>query len=1576
MFRHAIIAAAVLLCALLVDLNAPARGQAFFQMGQQAAAGRLIEPPRAVLQLLRQAEQAAAQRRYSEAVVALGELLQRQPAADDDDELSGQDFFLDIPEVGPIPSANLVVARRTLFGEARRLLSEMPPAALETYELRYGPEARELLERAAPRRDWKSVAEVRRRFFHTDAGRDATALLAQRAVSLGRPIEAIRLLEALRSHPKLDAASRDGVTLMLLAMRQAGTKPAAGAAPPASAAIEELQSKVAQQARREAPAAEPVSEEPAPTINEVVLDGQSVTPPPGEALSDWLADRFSPPRDRVTDGGNDVTMLGSDPSRHESSQGQMPLSIPRWVTQTAATPSKERLLEEASEAMLSMGDVAPPAWMPLRVGNQVLMRATERLYGLDLQTGKRVWQYPWFDSGEDSEASDLAALLMEEESGQSLLKQRVWNDIPYGRITSDGKRVFILDDLAEVEASSFNPLLGLQGSQSANAGTNSLVALDLATEGKLVWQLGGRSDDASGWGETFFLGPPLPLDDALYVMAEVSGDIVLICLDAASGLERWRQQLLAVESGGIGSDPIRRVAGATPSYAQGMLICSTGAGAIIGFDLYDQSLAWALTIPRNEALNQTVRGSRNGFSLDHLIKRWWDGTPRINGDTIFVTPIESDRLFAIDLLTGERRWKELARSQTGSRYLAGVRDSTLVLVGSDHVRGVDALRGQNTWKTAAGWLDAGEQVSGVGVFGEFRDSQTGQSHPSYFVPTSSNRIIAVSLADGSVLGRRETQFPTGNLIASGGQILAQSPTSLSVAYGQQSLEPAVAAALAANPQDLQAIIRQAELLMQRGQLSEALQWLSRAREMDPENIDAENLSVRAMLSALREDFAGNIDLLPQLDELIYMAADRVELIKLQVRAAVSRNQPERAVGRLIELSGLIAREPSLGLLGRSSEGDASRQVSLDNWLAARVHEAIEIADEAQREAINELVVAHLAQFTEASTPLIKRLLVHFGTLPGSHTLAQSLLDRYREEQAFLAMERLVLETGGATPETLDRLAPWQLTALAQAYARGGLSLDAAAVIDTLAPGALAQPDPLREKNGPLASLELSAQELRDILIAATPIEWTGTAQVRLPQEPIRSGIGRKPAIGETRRVVGRSFRGWQLISDDSSPFAIRDPRGSIHPIPLDGMNRREEISRQAVFNGGLMIAVLPGELVGVNLFEVLRGQIDSVIWRRPWRTDSSGGGIKPRSESTPFGDQVYRYVISNGTGSNTTSELQLGPIVGNTFYVLQGGELIAYDALTAEPRWRNLETPQGGSIVCDGEVVAIVSPISQQIVKYDCRDGRRLGEEPFEDYRIWAASDQYVLAYRDSTQGTRDLVLFNPISGRELLRHTFQDLSSENRVFGRIVNGRYVVTLSQTGEVLIWDIQDARPISRTQLEPIEALQGLQVLAREDSLVLLPNTPDAPDEQTGVALVTASGPDHVRVAGAVIAISTVNGEVLWRCPLESLPWGCTLTQSPISPLLMLSRTKMRFPANRNRTKMLDVMAIDTRDGSAITTLDRTLDSFNNDIETRITLQPAQQRVVVNVGTLSLSYEFAMAEPDAELQPMEDPVDTDD
>lgn len=1551
MLRLAIIVAICLIGTTIAGLP-PANAQALFQMGHQTEAGRLIEPPRGMLQQLREAERAIGQKRYSEAVVTLGELLQRQPSVDDEDELSGQDFFLDA--VDPTAGRNIAI-RNTLFGEARRLLSSLPAAGIEIYELRYGPEARELMNNAAASRDWEAVAEVRRRFFHTEAGRDAAALLAQRSISLGRPLQAQRLLEALLTHPKLSADAAAGAEVMRLAMlRAAGRKQLVNQV---KADKEDIFA-----ADDDKACAEKTLPQPLPSTIE--LAGERVIPPgfepdkvtgknrPTAEFDKWLAERFAKAIKRRSSDDSESRMLGGDPSRSENSGGQMPLSIPRWEARTAATPAQQRMLDETSETMSTAGAVAPPSWMPLKVGDQILMRSTERLYGLDFRTGKLVWQYPWFDSVVEAESTDNEAMLLEEENGQTLLKQRVWNDLPYGRITSDGKRVFLLSDLSEVEVLQYNALMGFQGTRPTASFSNSLVALDLATEGKLLWRIGGQSDSNDGWGEVFFLGPPLPLGDALYVMAEVSGDILLICLDAATGLQRWRQQLLAVESGRVNNDPIRRIAGAVPSYHEGMLICSTGAGAIVAVDLADQSLAWALLIDRNEALNQNMIGRSSGFSPDQLLQRWWDGTPRIVGDTVYVTPIESDRLFAIDLVTGEKRWKEIARTQFGSRYLAGIRQEKLVLVGNDHVRAAQTATGERMWETPTGWLDAGEQVSGIGTFGDFTKPGDQTRTTAYFVPTTANRIVAVSLADGTPMGYRQTQFSAGNLVAVSGQIVSQSATTLAVAHGQMTLRPLVDAALEANPDDFQAVVRKAELLLQEGDLGESLKWLDRARQMDPEDAHAENLSVRAMLTALRNDFAGNRELLPELEQLIYWPADQVDLIKLQVRASLERSNPVDAVKRLINLSQLVSREPSLASVGRSSHDDSSRQVSLDGWLAARVHEASASASEAQAAEINRMIGEYLGEYVGAATPTVKRLLVHFGSQAGGRPLTARLMERYRSDGAFLAMERLVLGATHATPETLDRLEPWQLEALAEIYARGGLLPDAAAILAAI--------DPEKDTGRLVESMVLSGDEIAKLSSANQMAQWGKHVTVRLPQEMIRvRGSVIKPVIGKTRRVVGETFKGWQVISDQSSPFAIRDPLGAVYPIPLDGMNRRDDMTRQAVFSGGLMVAMLPGELIGVDLFQVMRGQIDSVIWRRPWRTDSSGGGVKPRSESTKFGDQIYRYVISNAGGDVGSTELVLGPIVGDTFYVLQGNELIAYDTMTAEPRWRNVETPRGGVIVSDGNRVAVVSTNSKSIVQFDCRDGKRIAETPLDDYQIWASTDEAVLMYREINDTTRDLVLFDPITGKDLLRHQYTDLSATNRVYGRVINGSHVVTLSAAGDVLIWDIQNAREISKLKIDPIETLKGLQVIPHHDSLVLLPNTSATSEDRSGVAVQTNSGQDHLRVDVAIINISLADGKVAWKHSLDNEPWGCTITQSSVSPLLVLSRGKSRYLTTGSRTKTIDVQAIDFRDGKPVQTLDQPVESFSNDIETILAVQPTQQQVLVSIGNLRLEYIFSEA-----------------
>jgi len=229
--------------------------------------------------------------------------------------------------------------------------------------------------------------------------------------------------------------------------------------------------------------------------------------------------------------------------------------------------------------------------------------------------------------------------------------------------------------------------------------------------------------------------------------------------------------------------------------------------------------------------------------------------------------------------------------------------------------------------------------------------------------------------------------------------------------------------------------------------------------------------------------------------------------------------------------------------------------------------------------------------------------------------------------------------------------------------------------------------------------------------------------------------------------------------------------------------------------------------------------------------------------------------------------------------------------------------------------------------------------------------------YRDIDDATRDLVLFDPISGKDLLRHQYTDLSATNRVFGRVINGAHVVTLSAAGDVLVWDIQNGREISKVKVDPIEALKGLHVILHHASVVLLPNTSATSEDRSGIAYQTNSGQDHVRVDPVIVNIALADGEIKWKHSLGNEQWGCTITQSPVSPLLVLSRSKSVYGTTGSRTRTIDVQAIDFRDGKPVQTLDQPVESFNNDIETILAVQPTQQQVLVSVGNLRLEYQFS-------------------
>ncbi len=545
-----------------------------FGQPQGSASGRFIEAPRSIQQQLREAERALEEKRYSDAVVRLGDLLAVENEDRDDADLAGQDFFLDIDD----SRADGVPINSSLLRAARQMIGTLSAEALETYELRYGPLARKLLAEAAQSRDWEQVREVRRKYFHTTAGFEASALLAQHEVYEGHPLAASILLDDVVSVPR--AVNHLGRGIVLL-----------------HASASKLGGRV-------------VAESSGKGGGEIVVGGTSEPFPGPNEISGWLAERVS-----VIDGFSgsdplDYPVFGGGPSRNGTSAGQMPLTNLRWKLNTSASPLQERRVRKAAEELTTSGKLPPPSWTPLRVGNQLLMRTTERLVGVDYRTGKRIWTYPWQSSSEtfDQDETSLDVISGEYDSSD-LLSQRVWNDLPYGQVTSDGTRVFMLDDLREVEMASYNTgMLNLRGTRPADTRTNTLVALDLETEGKLLWLLGAGADKESGLTDAFFLGPPLPLDGRLYVMVEIAGDINVCCLDPATG-----QRTMAAAGRGRGirrhrfrSNPPRGCA--TPTYHEGLLICPTGAGAIVAIDLADRMLRWGVNYDRNMEMMRNVFG--------------------------------------------------------------------------------------------------------------------------------------------------------------------------------------------------------------------------------------------------------------------------------------------------------------------------------------------------------------------------------------------------------------------------------------------------------------------------------------------------------------------------------------------------------------------------------------------------------------------------------------------------------------------------------------------------------------------------------------------------------------------------------------------------------------------------------------------------------------------------------------------------------------------------------------------------------------------------------------------------------
>ena len=1502
------------------------QAQLFSTRGLQATPGRFVTLPRILQQQLREAEDAIEDSRFNDAVVRLGDLLARE-ADETDDELLTQDFFLDASEQRAIGST----LTESFKVRLRKMIGDLPPAALETYELQYGPVAAKMLNEAATTQDWTRVREVRRRYFHTQAGYDASWLLAQNEMLQGRPIAASMLLDDIVTVPR--AVKRLGNSILV--MHAAACK----------------------LAKRKLPAAFPDggNADGKNTAQQFSIGGVERSGPELGELSKWLDEIYGQAA-AVRNSGqlDDYLLFNAGENRNGAVSGQMPLSNVRWQLDTTVSAKQEREISALSKSMLSNGQVPPPSWLPLRVGDTLLMRTTEYLVGVDYRTGKRVWLHPFSNSGDQEEKTAVVnfgrvANSKTDSELTDFLQQRVWNDLPYGQVTSDGERVYMLKDLPKLSAVS-SPMLGFNRGMPTAPGGNSLVALELASEGMIKWFQGASSGPDAPLANAFFLGPPLPIEGRLYTMCELAGDIFLVCLEPKTGKEIWRQQLVSVESGTISRDRIRRVAGAMLSYQDGCLICPTGAAAMVVVNLGDRTLRWGVDYQRNSSQLQAVQ-SRGKLGNQQLLQRWFTGAAIISDLSVLLTPVESDRLLGFNLLTGERLFTPKVRLDM--RYLAGIRGQKCFVVGPKSMKAYNLEGGGQAWKLDSGVFKSGQQISGQGVFGE----------DCYFLPTNTREIIQVSLENGDVLDRRETSYELGNLVAVDGEIITQGPTKLSVAFGEQTLVPLVERMLDEDPDNFDALVRKSELLIQSEEYLEALELLQRARKMQPENDEVRMLCVSGMLALVRESKSLDDPAVAELFELIDRPIQRMEFNALRLRLALDKEDYQQVAALLLELSKLLVSDFKPDDEAGQVLGDVARVCLLDAWMNGRVREFMLRADSELSQSFESQVKTRVEEMIGGTSERLERVLAHFDGMEAVEPVRSVLVQRYLDDEKYGLSEKTAL--GHLQPSTsgVQQLSTQRLLMLANVYAKGGMPRNAFDLLQQLKSrqAALTQ--------GENQSVEQIDNGIRQKLNQKTwpknaSVDWKAAKQVngRLPTANYM--MSRRKLLGSLNVQAGEQFRGWDLMtysSGSSNRLMLRNPEGGIRQLAglITGMSEKRKL---VLVSGGVMVVQTTGELFAIELFSALTGRVDPILWKRDI-SGSSGKDSILETTATPFGDQISNYRLSSDN-LRERPEYRVGPILGDRLIVLKGGELAAIGLRSGESLWENSGAPKSGMVLCDGERVAVVSDREKEMVLYDVADGRELKRVPFQHGVLWRAAGQNVLCFQETEEeNVYDLKVVNPFTGEVLL--TQKANSSENpnsdtsaAVFvTRIFSGNYLAMMSPSGETIIWDFRDAREVVRTQVEPQQKLEKMRAVFLRDKVVLLPSQVTEVQEAGKTRLVTRRGESH-HTADAAFAFSLEQGNLIWSKQFDQ-PWGCTNTQAMETPALVFARLNVADRTQGNAVSTLEVLAVNVTDGTVLDKPDpKPLPSGNSQyMETFLTVLPNESRMEAVFGgnfTLNLSF----------------------
>jgi len=1371
--------------------------------------------------------------------------------------------------------------KTSLKREALKLIARLPQEGRRLYELKFGITARQMHDEAVRTRNVSLLQEVARRYFHTEAGYESTYLIGTHKLDHSAPLSAALHFERLRRFPQVVRRWEPMLSLK--------TAVAWGRAGQPQRSVKTL-----------------VALKEASLDGRITLGGRQVPlfTDNGEALN-WLVKVLGRQVEFSKLAEEKWTMFRGNPARNAVSAPASPIWDSKWKFFTVRDEQADNAqrLAEVEEQLKQLatenrenGFLTLPSAHPLVIDDLVVFRTMRNLRAVKLSTGEFVWEMI-------DVASDYDELIHGNDGGspnrrttplELLLKQRSWRDTTAGTLSSDGRYLFAVEEFGFLSPS--RPYFRRPQRPLAPKDHNKLMAYDLAS-GEPMWELGGPRDrHALPLAGTFFLGPPLPLDGRLYCLAETSGEIRLLVLQVETVQTRpyqrlqpelvWSQTLVLPEASLL-NHPLRRIAGISPSYSNGVLICPTVAGAVVAVDLDRRVLLWGHRYPQNGLhIQGGWRAARIARALGNNIDivsrrdnedRWLDSVPTIVDGRILLTPLDSGELLCMNSVDGFLLWK---RPRGEALYLAGVHEQKVILVGRTKVEAVRLSDGQPAWKTP--------------TFIEMPSGRGFQTTRFYHLPLSTGEIATIDLQTGHLIARSKSRTGEvfGNLVAGEGTIVSQSHDKIVGFRSLKELNDQVSRALAKNPDDAEALALRGEMRLHRGERDLALADLRRSIEQTPAPRPRQ-LIVATLLDQLRTDFSKYRTVTVEIEKQVEDPEQRSEFLRLYADGLHNVGENQAAFQQYIKLTGAGTGKPQLERM------NATLSVRSDRWVRPRIAAIYSQASSAERQEMDRALDEQLerAVGAEQAPELLRNFLNSFAELPAANLAGRLFAQRLNENDQVLELELLLrfLRRSG------DRESAGFATArLVSLYLQRERTAGVVPLLDELA----TQYNDmvcLDEKTGrQLVEQWRSEPKVAEIL-SPKPTWPANTIQA----EPSESQVAIPRFF--PLNIIGPSgplVENWTFVLDQRRTYLIaRDGQGTERwrlPMADSGGGRPSTFGNSVRFNGHLMIVVLGNRFI---VLDTLKAHgVPRVLWRRSLNEVMTGP-----SRSRPF----LRAMRLPGGRRQVVVQDRYGRPIGTVVPIEDqlicyqvGTRLFAADPLTGETLWERRSVARGSDIFGDRKFVFAVPPGSQQAFVFRAADGQQVATRPVP-----------VSGSRLTVQG-RHILNWNIEAGRGVLALTdiwtaktlWRLVFSESSQMG-LIHGDEVAVHDPTGRFAVVKIEDGRFRIDEKIERDEGVDSIVVQRSRDRYVLLTHKFDQPGKKRG----TSTNP---LINGYAYSFDRRTGHKQWTIKIQQQ--AVELNQPAELPILVLTaRTLRPFQKGQILSRnQYAVLILDKRNGKIV------------------------------------------------------------